>query len=327
MSADSDRTHMKVRKNRPPAFADFMDEVYESIPEIERESLPTMGDDELSYLDVIGPYVDAIVAYALDNVDRFSPALIRAVAGVYAQSPGGERFINDPRRTSKIAQAILFLDRDGDLVTVRNPEINWVAVADQSVLVMDSYQSYEVLTGAGRGKRFDSHSRALPYEPVPAPGSDPRTPKSESAELRKLRVFLCHAYEDKEAVRNLRQQLIGAGFLPWLDEEDILPGQNWSDEIDRAVRNADVVLVCLSTSSERQGYMQKEVRAALDRAEEQPEGTIYIVPVRLDDCTVPKRLERYQWVDLFTERGYQKLKAALDQRRESLKSRSREGKK
>ena len=40
------------------------------------------------------------------------------------------------------------------------------------------------------------------------------------------RVFLCHSSADKEAVRKFYQRLRRDGFKPWLDEEDILPGQD-----------------------------------------------------------------------------------------------------
>lgn len=48
---------------------------------------------------------------------------------------------------------------------------------------------------------------------------------------RKLKVFLCHASEDKETVRKLYHQLKADGVEPWLDEVSILPGQEWQREI------------------------------------------------------------------------------------------------
>ena len=84
---------------------------------------------------------------------------------------------------------------------------------------------------------------------------------------RKLRVFLCHGSEDKAEVRNLYRKLRGDGLDPWLDEEKLLPGQRWQDEIPKAVRNSDVVLVCLSDrTTRRDGYIQDEIRFALDVA-------------------------------------------------------------
>ena len=64
-----------------------------------------------------------------------------------------------------------------------------------------------------------------------------------------LRVFLCHGFEDKVKVRNLYRDLAQSGYAPWLDEKDLLPGQDWRAEIDKAVRDCDVVIVCLSKSS------------------------------------------------------------------------------
>ncbi len=113
-----------------------------------------------------------------------------------------------------------------------------------------------------------------------------------------LRVFLCHASADKEPVRALYRRLRDDGLQPWLDEEDLQPGQQWRREIPKAVRAADIVLVCLSNRSiAKSGYVQKEIAIALDAAEERPEGTIYIVPTWLEECEVPERLRDWQWVD------------------------------
>lgn len=133
-----------------------------------------------------------------------------------------------------------------------------------------------------------------------------------------MRVFLCHASGDKPAVRDLYVRLRRDGFAPWLDEEDLLPGHRWQEEIPKAVRAADVVLICLSNRSvNKEGYVQKEIKFALDVAEEKPEGIIYLIPLRLEDCAVPERLSAWQWVDLFTSNGYSKLAQALRARERS----------
>ena len=49
------------------------------------------------------------------------------------------------------------------------------------------------------------------------------------------RIFLCHASEDKPQVRDVYQRLKALGFEPWLDEVDILPGQDWDYEIETAL--------------------------------------------------------------------------------------------
>jgi len=130
-----------------------------------------------------------------------------------------------------------------------------------------------------------------------------------------LRVFLCHSIEDKPAVRDLYGRLQADGFAPWLDEEDLLPGQDWKEEIPKAVRRSAVVIVCLSNNSiTKEGYIQREIRFALDVEEEKPPGTIFIIPVRLDAVEIPERLGKWQCANLFEAGGYERLARALHRR-------------
>jgi diadenosine tetraphosphatase ApaH/serine/threonine PP2A family protein phosphatase len=71
-------------------------------------------------------------------------------------------------------------------------------------------------------------------------------PASDRTVLRPLQVFLCHASGDKPAVRELYKELRTDGFRLWLDEEDLLPGQEWQQEIPNGVKSSDVVVVCLT---------------------------------------------------------------------------------
>lgn len=130
-----------------------------------------------------------------------------------------------------------------------------------------------------------------------------------------LRVFLCHASADKPAVRKLHRYLKQRGITPWLDELDLLPGQKWEIEIPKALHSSDVILVCLSKNSvTKEGYVQKEITFALDKASEKLEETIFIIPTKLEECEVPQRLRDYQWVDLFRNDGYKRLMQSLKKR-------------
>jgi len=138
--------------------------------------------------------------------------------------------------------------------------------------------------------------------------------------LSGLKVFLCHAKQDKPTVRRLSRKLKTDGIQTWFDEEDLLPGQQWDFEIKQAIKDVDVVLVCLSrASTNKSGYVQKEIKFALDAADEQPDGTIFLIPVRLEDCPVPDRLAHLQRVDLFMRNGYSRLTNALVRRAEGLR--------
>ena len=134
------------------------------------------------------------------------------------------------------------------------------------------------------------------------------------------RIFLGHASEDKPKVRELYHQLEAEGFSPWLDVEDLIPGQNWRIAIPKAIKSAGIFLACLSkNSTSKRGYVQREFRAALSTYAELPPESIYLIPVRLDDCAVPDlqlpelelNLRDLHWVDLFEPAGFERLTAAI----------------
>jgi len=141
--------------------------------------------------------------------------------------------------------------------------------------------------------------------------------------MRPLRVFLCHSSNDKPAVRELYQKLRAEPWIePWLDEEELYPGQDWNMEIEKAVEAADAIIVCLSKGSiTKEGYVQRELRTVLDFADYKPEGTLYIIPVRLEECELPRSLRKWQYADYFKgqrERAFQRLLVSLKRRADAL---------
>ncbi len=140
---------------------------------------------------------------------------------------------------------------------------------------------------------------------------------------RPLRVFLCHSSNDKPAVRELYQKLRAEPWIePWLDEEELYPGQDWNMEIEKAVEAADAIIVCLTKNSiNKEGYVQKEITKALDYSDYKPEGTVFIIPVRLEECKPPSRLSKWQYADYFEgqrEEALKRLLSSLKKRGESL---------
>jgi hypothetical protein len=137
---------------------------------------------------------------------------------------------------------------------------------------------------------------------------------------RKLKAFLCHSATDKALVRELYHRLVAEGWIdPWLDEEKLLPGQDWDIEIEKAVEDADAVIVCLSKNSvTKEGYIQRELRFTLDIALEKPEGAIFLIPLRLDNCEMPTRLQKWQYLDYFPQNrrdvSYSRLLNSLENR-------------
>ena len=96
------------------------------------------------------------------------------------------------------------------------------------------------------------------------------------------RIFLAYAEEDRAEVRKLYSALQRAGFEPWMDQEKLLPGQNWPRAIDRAIDLSDFFVGCFShRSTGKRGHFQRELGYALDVAASIPAEDIFFIPVRL----------------------------------------------
>jgi hypothetical protein len=122
----------------------------------------------------------------------------------------------------------------------------------------------------------------------------------------KLIPFLCYAKKNKDVVREFGLRLKSEGWIdPWFDEDDILPGQVWQESVITAVMQSHAVIIFLSKIAvASEGFFQREIKLALDTAAEKPEGTIFIIPIRIDICDVPDMLSKYQYVDYFGDEAH-----------------------
>ena len=139
-------------------------------------------------------------------------------------------------------------------------------------------------------------------------------------------VFIAYVREDRELADRLYQTVDAAGFSPWMDTRKLLPGQNWPRAIETAIENSEFFLACFSSRSVNQrGGFQAEIRYALDCARSIPLDEIYIVPVRLDECRVPRTIQcQLQYIDLFPDwdRGARYLSAMMRREVERKKGNS-----
>jgi len=128
-------------------------------------------------------------------------------------------------------------------------------------------------------------------------------------------VFLAHVKEDEPKALRLYSDLQASGFSPWMDVHKLVPGQNWPRAIERAIDTSDFFLAMFSSKSVgKRGGFQAEIRYALDCARQVPLDQIFIVPIRLDECPVPRIVQaEFQWLDLFPhwDRGVSLLKAMM----------------
>jgi len=154
----------------------------------------------------------------------------------------------------------------------------------------------------------ESQRRSQPQPPAGIGGKLEPFEEGESPMSHHTQIFLSYASEDLESVEALYQELSKAGFKPWMDKKDILPGELWKSSISRAIRDSDFFVVCLSANSiDKRGWIQREIKQALDIWQEMLDSDSYLIPARLEECEVPESLRDFQWVDLFEEDGWTQL--------------------
>lgn len=133
--------------------------------------------------------------------------------------------------------------------------------------------------------------------------------------LGQPQVFLAYVVEDALAAERLYQDLGDAGFSPWMDRKKLLPGQNWPRAIENAISASDFFIACFSShSAGKRGGFQAEIHYALDCARRIPLDEIFIIPVRLDNCAVPARIQsEIQYIDLFPDwrRGVRRILSVM----------------
>lgn len=138
---------------------------------------------------------------------------------------------------------------------------------------------------------------------------EPRTPPQ---------VFIAYVKEDECEAARLYADLEAVGFGPWMDVRRLLPGQNWPGAIERAIERSDFFVACFSAHSvKKKGGFQAEVRSALQSARQIPLDGIFILPVRLDACELPRKIQlEVQYTDLFPDWGRGVIRLVTMMRRE-----------
>jgi len=129
------------------------------------------------------------------------------------------------------------------------------------------------------------------------------------------KVFIAHVQEDSAAASRIYDALETAGFTPWMDLRKLLPGQNWPRAIESAIETSDFFVACFSENSvNKWGGFQAEIRYALDCARRMPLYEIFIIPLRLNACRLPRSIQReLHQVDLFPDwnRGIRQVVAMI----------------
>jgi adenylate cyclase len=103
------------------------------------------------------------------------------------------------------------------------------------------------------------------------------------------RVFLSYARDDAELAKQLAGLIAQAGHHVWWDRE-IQGGSQFSSEIDKALQEADAVLVLWTEASIKSAWVQDEAAEGRDSGR--------LVPAVLDGVRPPLGFRQYQSIEL-----------------------------
>jgi hypothetical protein len=110
------------------------------------------------------------------------------------------------------------------------------------------------------------------------------------------RTFVSYSRSDAEFAVRLAADLRTAGADVWVDQLDIKAGARWDSSVEQALRQAIRVLVVLSPKAVSSQNVLDEVSFALDEGKA-------IVPVLVEQCSVPLRLRRLHYIDFTRDYG------------------------
>lgn len=153
--------------------------------------------------------------------------------------------------------------------------------------------------------------------------SGPRIPRRDAENLidddltvvgiKGRTIFISYAREDEKRASEVYDAFIDRGHKPWMDKKELVAGQDWKLKIRKAIEKSQYFVALMSEQSViKRGFVQKELRFALDVLGEIPPGQIYFIPVRLEECEVPDAIRNLHWIDLRRREDLEHLFRAVE---------------
>ncbi|MCU0432352.1 MAG: toll/interleukin-1 receptor domain-containing protein [Bacteroidia bacterium] len=107
--------------------------------------------------------------------------------------------------------------------------------------------------------------------------------------MKKPKVFISYSRQDSRFADCIVCEIKNAGGDPWLDREQIKPGDEWPELTLNTLKASDYTILILSRQSvNSKGFVQEEFLEAIKEMKRR--NRKYIFTFKTDDCEIPEPL-------------------------------------
>jgi TIR domain len=111
-------------------------------------------------------------------------------------------------------------------------------------------------------------------------------------------IFITYSSKDQKVARTICTALENRGLACWISSRNVKPGENYQEQIVRAIRGARVMVLVFTTNANNSNEIKKELALA-------SQNNLVVIPVRIEDVA-PNEAFAYefatrQWIDLFED--------------------------
>jgi len=112
------------------------------------------------------------------------------------------------------------------------------------------------------------------------------------------KIFITYSSKDQKVARTICTALENRGLACWISSRNVKPGENYQEQIVRAIRGARVMVLVFTTNANNSNEIKKELALA-------SQNNLVVIPVRIEDVA-PNEAFAYefatrQWIDLFED--------------------------